>query len=159
MIIIEKEIVASASPATIFQIYQEVDNWSQWDPDTKSSTLNNGLTLGSKGSLTPTKGNTVPMIITAVRENESFTATSKTVLFHMDFVHELMSVVGGTKIVHRVKISGLLKPLLALILRPQIERGLPVTLQRLKAQAEMIEHTNTNICKHLQPFLPETARQ
>lgn len=121
MIVIEKEIIVAVAPSTVFHIYQDVENWKKWDPDTKSSTLNNGLKLGAKGNLTPTKGRTVPMEITALRENEYFTATSKTALFHMDFDHELSAVAGGTKVCHRVKISGPLKPLLALILRPQIE--------------------------------------
>jgi hypothetical protein len=136
MDIVEKQIVIAASAETIFRIYQDIDNWHQWDPDTKSSTLNNGLTLGAKGSLTPTKGNTVPMEVTSLKENQHFTVTSKTILFRMDFDHELLPVEGGTKVIHRVKFAGLLKPLLTRMLAPQINKGLPVTLERLKRQAE-----------------------
>jgi Polyketide cyclase / dehydrase and lipid transport len=140
--IVEKQIVISASPETIFHIYQDVDNWNKWDPDTKFSILINGLTLGSKGRLTPAKGNTVPIEVSSIQENRHFTVVSKTALFRMDFDHELEPVVGGTRVVHRVKFAGLLKPILTRILGPQIDKGLPVTLQRLKALAEATQAGN-----------------
>jgi hypothetical protein len=139
MTIIEKHIVISAAPEAIFRIYRDVENWSRWDPDTKSSSLNNGLVLGSKGTLTPAKGNTIPMVVTSIQENKRFTVTSKTALFRMDFDHELEPTEGGTRVIHRVKIAGFLKPLLMLMLVPKIEKGLPVTLQRLKAWVETTE--------------------
>ena len=140
--VVEKHVVISATPETIFRIYRDVENWNQWDPDTKASTLNNGLALGSKGTLTPTKGNTVPLEVTSVQEGKHFTVTSQTLLFRMDFDHELEATDGGTKVVHRVKLAGLLKPLLTRMLAPQIDRGLPVTLQHLKARAEASETGN-----------------
>jgi hypothetical protein len=139
MDIVEKQIVVAASPETIFRIYQNVEHWHQWDPDTKSSTLNYGLTLGAKGSLTPTKGSTVPMEVTSLKENQHFTVTSKTILFRMDFDHELLPVEGGTQVIHRVKFAGFLKPLLTRMLAPQINKGLPVTLERLKIKSEAIQ--------------------
>ena len=136
MNVVEKQVVVSASLETIFRIYQDVDHWNQWDPDTKSSTLNQGLTLGSKGSLTPTKGSTVPMEVTSIQVNRHFTVTSKTALYRMDFEHELEAVEGGTRVVHRVTFAGLLKPILTRMIAPQVDKGLPITLQRLKMQAE-----------------------
>ena len=137
MSVIENSIVTSASPETVFRIYRDVEHWKQWDPDTKASHLANGLALGSKGSLTPAKGNTVPMEVTSLLENRSFTVTSKTALFRMDFDHELEPASPGTRITHRVKFSGLLKPLLTLIVGKQVRKGLPITLQNLKRHAEV----------------------
>lgn len=139
MITIEKHIVISAKPETIFRIYRDVENWSQWDPDTKSSSLDKGLELGSKGTLKPAKGFPVPMEVTSIQDNRHFTATSKTALFRMDFDHLLEPVENSTRVIHRVRITGLLKPLLALMLAPRIDKGLPVTLQHLKAQAEALQ--------------------
>lgn len=136
MAVVEKSVVTSASAETVFRIYRDVERWSQWDPDTQASHLADGLVLGSKGRLTPAKGSAVPMEVTAVVPNKSFTVTSKTVLFRMDFDHELEPVAQGTRIVHRVTFSGLLKPLLAWMVGGQVEKGLPVTLQNLKHHAE-----------------------
>ena len=141
MDIIEKQIHTTAPAAVILKIYEDVANWHRWDPDTKAAQLNPGLVLGAKGSLTPSKGKTVPMEITAFALNRRFTATSKTLLFRLDFEHELTPTENGILILHRVTFSGLLKPLLSRLLGPQIEKGLPVTLQQLKALAE-VAHTN-----------------
>ena len=143
MDIIEKQIHTTAPAAVIFKIYEDVANWHRWDPDTKAAQLNPGLVLGAKGSLTPSKGKTVPMEITAFALNRRFTATSKTLLFRLDFEHELTPTENGILILHRVTFSGLLKPLLSRLLGPQIEKGLPVTLQQLKALAE-VAHTNND---------------
>lgn len=139
MNVIEKQVTVSATPETIFDIYRDVENWKQWDPDTRVSNLNRGLTLGSKGTITPTKGRTVPMEITAIEANRYFTTTSKTPIFRIDFEHELTPIKNGTRVVHRVKFSGLLSPLLSRIIGPQIETGLPITLAQLKAQAEAVQ--------------------
>ncbi|MFT4103067.1 MAG: SRPBCC family protein [Burkholderiaceae bacterium] len=139
MAIVEKSILASATPETVFRIYRDVERWNQWDPDTKASNLAGGLTLGSKGSLTPAKGSTVPMEVTSVAENRNFTVTSKTALFRMDFDHELEPVTHGTRIIHRVRFSGLLKPLLKIIVGRQVEKGLPITLKNLKDHAESMQ--------------------
>jgi Polyketide cyclase / dehydrase and lipid transport len=136
---IEKSIVARAKPETIFAIYKDVANWNTWDPDTKACQVSNGLTLGSVGSLTPAKGNTVPLEITAVAENRHFTATSKTALFCMTFEHILEPVESGTRIIHRVTFAGFLRPLLVMIVGRQVEKGLPITLQNLKKMAEQNE--------------------
>ncbi len=142
MDIIEQQIMVSAPPEIIFRIYEDVNNWNVWDPDTKASKLDNILSLGSKGTLTPPRGNTVPMEVTAVEKNRYFTVTSKTALFRMDFDHELTPTDAGTKVVHRVTFSGLLKPLLIMLLGPKIDKGLPVTLQNLKALAEKHVHNS-----------------
>jgi uncharacterized protein YndB with AHSA1/START domain len=133
---IEKQIVVMATPKTIFRIYEDVENWKSWDPDTKASSLSNGLALGSKGSLTPAKGNRIPMEITSVERDHHFTVTSETAFFRLDFEHELTFANPGTRVVHRVKFSGLLKPFLKIVLGARIDKGLPITLQRLKVLAE-----------------------
>lgn len=139
MAVIAKSVITSASPETVFRIYQDVERWHLWDPDTRSAKLASGLTLHSKGHLTPTKGNTVPMEVTSIRENRQFTVSSKTALFRMDFDHELEPMTAGTRITHRVTFSGLLKPMLVLVVGRQVERGLPITLENLKRCAEGTE--------------------
>lgn len=138
--VVEHSIITTAKPQTVFAIYAKVDEWNRWDPDTQASHLSAGLTLGSKGVLTPTKGKAVPMEVTAVQPNQSFTVTSKIPLFQMVFDHELSPVAQGTKITHRVVFSGLLSFLLGKVVGKQVDAGLPITLQRLKSLAESLEN-------------------
>ncbi|HEV2611532.1 MAG TPA: SRPBCC family protein [Noviherbaspirillum sp.] len=134
---IEHKITVSTTPDVIFRIYEDVDNWHTWDPDTKRAFLNGPLQPGSSGKLTPAKGNTVPMRVTEVVKNRSFTVESKIPLFRMIFEHELAPMTKGTEVIHRITLSGPLLFFLGRMLAKQINAGLPVTLQNLKRLAEV----------------------
>lgn len=133
---IEHRTTVSASPETVFRIYQDVHNWHTWDPDTKQASLEGPFAVGSTGRLTPTKGNAVPILLTQVVPGRCFTVESKIPLFRMLFEHELIQQPEATEVVHRVTFSGLLSIVLGPMLSNQLNAGLPVTLARLKALAE-----------------------
>jgi hypothetical protein len=133
---VEHRIVTAAPPAVVYALYQDVEHWHEWDPDTKRAFISGPFAVGSRGRLTPAKGNTVPMVLTQVEPDRGFTVESKIPLFRMVFEHVLTPVPAGTEILHRVSFSGLLTPLLGRMLTRQLNQGLPVTLGRLKALAE-----------------------
>lgn len=133
---VEHRIHIAAAPKRIFAIYADVANWHQWDPDTKAASIEGPFQTGAVGRLTPTRGNTVPMRLTSVAPDRSFTVESKIPLFCMVFEHELHPSKTGTVVIHRVTFSGALAFLLGRVLSRQLNQGLPVTLARLKALAE-----------------------
>jgi uncharacterized protein YndB with AHSA1/START domain len=133
---VEHRIAVAAPPERIFSIYEDVPGWRHWDPDTKSATLDGPFAVGSSGKLTPAKGNTVPMVVTAVVPNRSFTVECRIPLFRMVFEHELSPQGASTDVVHRVTFSGVLTPLLGRMLAKRVDAGLPVTLANLKRLAE-----------------------
>jgi uncharacterized protein YndB with AHSA1/START domain len=133
---VEHSVVVHAPAERIFQIYANVAAWHTWDPDTKRATIDGPFAVGTRGSLTPTKGNTVPMLITKVEHNSCFTVESKIPLFRMLFEHELAPQGSAVRVTHRVIFSGLLTALLGRMLVKQLNQGLPVTLANLKRLAE-----------------------
>ncbi len=136
---VEHRTLVQASPETVFKLYQDVANWHTWDPDTKQASLDGPMRIGARGSLTPTKGRTVPMAVTALVQGRSFTVESKIPLFRMVFEHELNPTAAGTEVVHRVSFSGLLSFVLGPLLIKQLNQGLPVTLNKLKQLAQSKE--------------------
>lgn len=143
--IIEHRISANCPPEVIFDIYRDVTHWHTWDPDTRKAYLEPPFAVGSQGFIVPTQGLRVPMTLTAMEENRHFTVESRIPLFHMVFEHELHpEPVSGpdthdsycTTIIHRVTLSGLLTLLIGKMMHRQLNTGLPVTLQSLKALAE-----------------------
>ena len=133
---VEHRIAITASPEKIFRIYEDVQNWHTWDPDTKQAFLDGPFRVGSRGRITPPKGMTVPMLLTQVEPGKCFTVESKIPLFCMLFEHELLPVEGATEVIHRVTFSGFLSFVLGPLLSKQLNAGLPVTLRKLKALAE-----------------------
>lgn len=133
---VESRITVAASPEKIFEIYADVSNWKQWDPDTKDSVIYGPFQTGSKGRITPPKGIAVPMDFISVIPNTSFTVESRIPLFRMMFEHELNVTATGTEVVHRVTFSGALSFLLGRIVGNPLRTGLPITLASLKRLAE-----------------------
>ena len=133
---VEHRIVAKTPPEVVFRIYEDVAHWHTWDPDTRQATLDGPLLPGARGQLTPTKGRTVPMQVTAVAAGRSFTVEARIPLFRMLFDHELHPVPGGTEVIHRVTFFGALSVLLGPMLARQLNTGLPITLARLRDLAE-----------------------
>lgn len=133
---VEHRVLVAASPETVFRIYEDVQNWHTWDPDTKQASLDGPFRVGSRGRLTPPKGMAVPMLLTRVEPGKCFTVESKIPLFRMLFEHELVPLGGKTEVIHRVTFAGLLSVVLGPMLSKQLNAGLPITLRNLKALAE-----------------------
>jgi hypothetical protein len=133
---IEHRTTVQAKPEVIFAFYEDVASWPAWDPDTKAATLDGPMRVGAIGRLTPTKGNTVPMLVTEFTAGRSLTVESKIPLFRMVFEHVLNPVPNGTEVIHRVTFTGFLSFLLGSMLSKQLNVGLPVTLAKLKQKAE-----------------------
>jgi hypothetical protein len=133
---IEHKTEVSASPEVLFRIYEDVAHWHTWDPDTKQASLNGPFEVGTLGKLIPPKGMGVPMRLTDVVANRSFTVESKIPLFCMLFEHELKPLASGTEVIHRVTLSGPLAWVIGGKLSRQLHAGLPVTLRNLKQLAE-----------------------
>lgn len=133
---VEHSILVQSSTERIFGIYEDVAAWHTWDPDTKRASIDGPFAVGTRGSLTPTKGNSVPMLLTKVEPNACFTVESKIPFFRMVFEHELVPQERAVKVVHRVTFSGALTFLLGRMLVKQLNHGLPVTLANLKRHAE-----------------------
>ncbi len=133
---VEHRISVNAPAHVIYRIYQDVANWHTWDPDTKQASLDGPFAVGSRGRLTPSKGNTVPMVLTQVEPDRCFTVESRIPLFRMLFEHELVAGPQSTTVVHRAAFSGPLAFIIGRMLARQLDVGLPVTLGRLKALAE-----------------------
>jgi uncharacterized protein YndB with AHSA1/START domain len=130
---VEHRILIDKPPEEIFRIYADVSNWNKWDPDTKSSCIDGPFQSGTRGKLTPAKGSAVPMLLTEVVPNHNFTAEAGIPFFRMVFEHELLPTDSGTEVIHRVTFSGLLSPLLGRLVGAQLNKGLPITLAKLKA--------------------------
>lgn len=136
---VEHRVRIQAPASRVYQIYQQVDQWHTWDPDTKSASLDGPLAVGAKGRLVPTKGQAVPMVVTQAQADRLFTVESVIPGFKMVFEHEINPVSGGigeVEVIHRVTFSGLLSVVLGRMVAKTVDQGLPRTLAKLKALAE-----------------------
>ena len=133
---IEERIEINATPEQIFTFYENVSEWSSWDPDVQSSSIDGEFKTGAKGRLKPAKGPEAKIEFTEVTKNKSFTTISKLPLCTMSCEHELVSTSEGTEVAHKVVFSGLLSPLFGRLIGNGIKQGLPATMQGLRNAVE-----------------------
>jgi len=133
----EEKITINASASEIFSVYENVENWSDWDPDVKASSIDGNFETGSKGSIHPTKGPKSSVVFSQIVPNESFTVDSNLPLCSLRFEHELLvNDSNSTEAIHRVTFRGFLSPVFGRIIGSQIRKGMPHTLLGLKNKAE-----------------------
>jgi len=132
----EEQISIAAPTEKVFSLYANVEGWSSWDPDVKSSSLKGSFVSGATGTLQPSSGPKSKIEFVEVIPSCSFTVECKLPLCVMRFEHELSTFSGETKALHRVIFKGLLSPLLARLIGTQIRKSLPHSLKGLKHAAE-----------------------
>ncbi len=132
----EEEIIIKATPEKVFSVYADVDGWSKWDPDTKSSSVEGLFCSGARGIIRPTIGPAMRIHFTEVIPNQSFTAEIRLPLCVIRFDHELYPAASGTRTLYRVVFSGLLAPVLGRTVGYMINKGMPKTLQEFKRAVE-----------------------
>ena len=132
----EEQILISAPVGKIFALYSNVNGWSSWDPDVKTSAIEGAFVSGANGTLEPSEGPEVNITIVSVQKDKSFTMESKLPLCTMTFEHELSPLKSATQVIHRVSFEGLLAFFFGKVIGNQIHKGLPGTLRGLKRAAE-----------------------
>ncbi len=104
----EHSVETAASPASIYRLYSDVKAWPIWDAGVKHVELHGPFAAGSTGVLTPAGQEELPFRMIEATENESFTdETDIPGTATLRFEHRLAPLAGGgTRITHRVVISG-----------------------------------------------------
>jgi hypothetical protein len=136
MRIFQDKIEVEAPPSTIFSIYEDVENWKQWDHDVTHSTVDK-FDTGGKGVLKPSKGPQVRMRLAEVTKDTSFASEYRMPLctLRLDYLIEPAGE-DKTVVTHQVTFSGPLSFVFGRLFAGGVRRGLPAGLGRLKNLAE-----------------------
>ena len=132
----EQSIDIFAEPAVVFKTYQNVSEWSKWDPDTESSSIEGDFIIGTLGKIKPKGVPESKILLTEVTQNRSFTVECKLPLCKMHFIHLMEPSKSGTKLVNQVMFTGLLSPLFGRIIGKGINKSLPSSLEGVKLHIE-----------------------
>lgn len=132
----EASIHINAPAETVFAIYRNVADWSQWDSEIQIATLNGAFQDGSTGILKPTSGNEETFTLMDVVAPHRFSIAIKLPLCTMRFAHELIPQNEQTLVINRIHFTGLFAPLWRRFIGKSIHAGMPNTLAGLKCAAE-----------------------
>lgn len=132
----EASATTQAPPEAIWRLWADVDNWKEWDPGVEDSSIGDSFAEGTRYELKPKGGPKVTSVLTDVRLSEGFSDHTRLPLANLDFFHEMERVGEGTRITHRVEISGPLSFMFARLMGRGMVKGLPETVRNLARLAE-----------------------
>jgi len=96
-----------ATPDRIWAVLSDIDHWTAWDTSMESIALEGPFTVGSTISMTPRGQEAIRSTIVEIRENERYADETEFGGLLLRFSHTLSPLgSGGTRIVHRLEITG-----------------------------------------------------
>lgn len=130
------QIEVAATPAAIFRIYSDVENWSRWDRAVHRSAVDRFET-GGRGFLKSRNGPKSRMEILEVVDGVSFTTKFRLPLCRLWLKYELRPAGDGkTLVVHSVAFYGTLAPAFARLFEREVRKDLSAGLSRIKSITE-----------------------
>lgn len=130
----------SASKATIWRLWTDVENWKQFDVALEYAYLQDGTVFaeGAQGYLKADGAPRVGFEIEQLKQGESFTVNLRIPLYQAIKQQRYFEITetGSTLFTHEVKFSGGLSPLVYLFLQSIYKRETQSVVQRLKNLAE-----------------------
>jgi len=134
---IKAEKTTHATPETIWNFWKNVAGWPKWDHDLEWSRLEGEFEKGTKGTLKPKGWFASDFTITELKHHVEHTETTSMPMTKLVFSHRLEQTRdNGVNVVHHLKVSGLLAPLLGITMRFKLKKTVPEALEALVKQAE-----------------------
>lgn len=139
----EYTLETTASPESIYQLYQDVHTWPTWDEGIESIEFSGPFAVGAKGKIKVVGQQPLDFRLTEVRPNRGFADETPlpdlgiTVIFN----HTLTLLEKGrTLILHQVKIIGPAAEELGPQIGPAITADLPEAVAKLAQLAQAVHH-------------------
>ena len=127
----------AASPREIWSRYADVAGWCEWSKrGVVSSEIHGPFTVGTTGRMKSPRSPTMSFELVAVEPDRSFVSQIRLPFARLRFEHVLDRSASGTRITHRVTLSGPLSSLYSPFVKRSIERGLADGVDRLGRLAQ-----------------------
>jgi hypothetical protein len=124
------------APEAVWKVLKDIDNWARWDTSMETVKLEGPFAVGTRVTMTPTGQDPITSVITAITENELYADETDMGDVTLRFSHALTRLPGGgTRIAHRLEITGPKAGELAPELGPAITADFPEAMEALLAYA------------------------
>lgn len=138
MLIVRQTVETTASPADIWHVWQDVDNWNTWDHGIEFSTIDGPFEEGTTGTLKPKGGPLVQTLLTRVEPMKMFVDESKLFLARIIVSHFLDGSKGKTQVTHQIEMTGPLAFLFAFLIGRKMKKNLLQEMQAMVRKAETL---------------------
>lgn len=126
----------TARPEAVWQVLRAIDDWAAWDTSMDWVRLNGPFQVGSTVTMKPTGQDPITSVIVAATENTVYADETAFGGVTLRFSHTLEALDGGgTRVVHRLAITGADADRLGPELGPAITEDFPAAMDALLARA------------------------
>jgi uncharacterized protein YndB with AHSA1/START domain len=126
----------AVSPEAVWAVLRDLDQWPRWDTSMERVALQGPFAVGSRVAMTPVGQDPIVATIVAVTEPEYYADRTDLGPVTLEFSHTLTRLAGGgTRITHRLEISGDGAAELGPQLGPEITADFPEAMDGLLACA------------------------
>jgi uncharacterized protein YndB with AHSA1/START domain len=126
----------SASPAMVWSVVRDLDNWAWWDTSMEWVRLQGRFGVGAEVVMKPIGQDPITSVIVQADENEVYADQTEFAGVTLRFSHTLVPrETGGTSVVHRLEITGPAADEVGSELGPAITEDFPEAMAALLARA------------------------
>jgi uncharacterized protein YndB with AHSA1/START domain len=125
-----------ASPEAVWRILRNLDEWASWDTSMESVRLQGPFEVGARVVMKPKGQDPITSVIVEAVENEVYVDETDFGDVRLRFSHTLTPLeAGGTRVVHRLEITGPAADQTGPELGPAITEDFPEAMDALFARA------------------------
>jgi hypothetical protein len=133
----EASLETNASPATVWQVWSDVNHWPGWNPDMNESRLDGPLKLGATGMIDTRSGGKHDVVVTHYEEGRSFELESTALPGTKIAIRATVTpTTTGSRITQGFEPRGLLAPIVGPMMSGQILKTFNAVLAGLKQRVE-----------------------
>jgi uncharacterized protein YndB with AHSA1/START domain len=133
----EASLETTASPAEVWRVWSDINQWPEWNPDMKESRLDGPLKLGATGMINTRSGGKHDVVVTHYEDGHSFELESTALpATKMAIRATVTPVNGGTRITQGFEPRGLLAPIVGPMMSGTILKTFESVLGGLKQRVE-----------------------
>jgi len=131
----EHTVEAATSPEAVWRVLADLDQWASWDTSMDWVRLEGPFQVGSQVTMKPKGQDPITSVILEATENQAYADQTDLGEVTLRFSHTLQPLAGGTRVTHRLEITGPAADQLGPELGPAITEHFPEAMEALLARA------------------------
>ena len=132
----EHSAQTALSPEAVWRVLRDLDDWASWDTSMESVRLQALFAVGSEVVMTPKDQDPITSVIVDAVENERYADETSLHGVTLRFSHTLLPLAGGgTRVIHRLEITGEHAARVGPELGPAITQDFPEAMDALLERA------------------------
>lgn len=133
----EASLETTASPATVWRVWSDVNHWPEWNPDMNESRLDGPLKLGATGMINTKSGGKHEVVVTHFEDGRSFELESTALPgTKMAIRATIAPSAAGSRITQGFEPRGVLAPIVGPMMGGMILKTFNSVLNGLKGKVE-----------------------